>query len=76
MSYTIQIRPNGNSSCIPLNKEMMARWGIGPDDKVFVTETPDGMLFTKHDVEFERQMKIAEDVMKENHDVLRMLAQS
>lgn len=76
MTYTLQIRPNGNSNSILLPKEMMVKLGVGPDDKLFATETPDGMLITKYDIEFERDMKIAEDIMRENYDVLRMLAKS
>jgi putative addiction module antidote len=76
MTYTLQIRPNGNSNSVLLPKEMMNRLGLNPGDKIFATETPDGMLLTKHDVEFERQMKIAEEVMEENYDVLRLLSQS
>ena len=76
MTYTLQIRPNGNSNSVLLPKELMSKLGVGPDDKLFVSETPDGMLMTKYDPIFEAQMKVAEDVMRENYDVLRMLSKS
>jgi hypothetical protein len=48
--------------------------GIGENDKLYLTRTPDGLRITPHNPEFERQMSIARDIMKERRAVLRELA--
>ncbi|HQX66129.1 MAG TPA: AbrB/MazE/SpoVT family DNA-binding domain-containing protein, partial [Dokdonella sp.] len=44
-------------------------------DELFALETPDGIRLTTYDPEFARQMEVAEEVMRKDHNVLRKLAQ-
>jgi len=44
-------------------------------DTLYVTETPDGVELRAFDEEFAEQMSIAEQVMREDRDVLRKLAE-
>ena len=43
-------------------------------DDFYVTETPDGLRITAHNPEFEEQMRIGREIMKERRAVLRELA--
>ncbi|MGH9890650.1 MAG: AbrB/MazE/SpoVT family DNA-binding domain-containing protein [bacterium] len=44
-------------------------------DVLYVVDTPDGIELTPYRPEFAQQMDRAEDIMRENRDVLRKLAQ-
>jgi hypothetical protein len=48
--------------------------GIGENDKLYLTRSPDGLRITRHNPEFERQMTLAREIMKERRAVLRELA--
>lgn len=65
----------GSSSGVVLTEEAMARLGVGKGDTVFLTEAPGGgYRLTPHDLDFARQMTLAEDVMHDDREVLRALA--
>ncbi len=72
---TLTITKIGNSEGVILPKEILARLRVGKGDKLFLTETPDGFAISAYDPGFEQQMKLAEDVMREDRDVLHKLAQ-
>jgi putative addiction module antidote len=57
-----------------LPKEMLERLHVNEGDTVFALETPDGYLLTASDLEVERQVAIARDVMAEYRETLRVLA--
>ena len=52
----------------------MAKLNLEKGDEIYLTESPDGFRITKNDPEFEAQMAVAREVMKENRAVLRELA--
>ena len=64
----------GNSVGVILPKEVLAKLRVQEGDMLYLTEAPDGYRVTPHDPEFERQMKVAEQVMRKNRGVLRQLA--
>ncbi len=65
----------GSSAGIILTKEAMARLGVEKGDTLYLTEAPDGSYrLTPYDPEFERQMALAEEVMHDDREVLRVLA--
>jgi len=65
----------GSSAGIILTKEVMARLGLKKGDTVFLTEAPDGSYrLTPYNPEFERQMRVAEQIMHDDRDLLRVLA--
>jgi hypothetical protein len=44
-------------------------------DVVYLTEAPDGgYRLTAHNPDFERQMKLAEEIMHDDREILRALA--
>ncbi|WP_020696353.1 transcriptional regulator [Reyranella massiliensis] len=65
----------GASAGFILTKEAMARLKVQKGDTVYLTEAPDGSYrLTPYNPDFERQMSLAEDIMREDKDVLRALA--
>jgi len=65
----------GSSAGLILSKEAMARLRVKKGDVLYVTEAPDGSFrLTPYNPDFERQMTLAEDVMREDRDVLRTLS--
>ena len=65
----------GSSAGIILTKEVMTRLRLQKGDTIFLTEAPDGSYrLTPYSPEFERQMKLAEQVMHDDRDLLRALA--
>ena len=65
----------GSSSGVILTKEAMARLKVRKGDTLYLTEAPDGSYrLTPYDPDFARQMKLAEDIMHEDREVLRALS--
>ena len=71
----VKVTSVGNSVGIVLPKEILTQLRISKGDSLNVTETPNGIVLTPYDSEFERQMDLAESIMREDRDVLRKLAQ-
>ena len=65
----------GNSEGIILPKEILAKLRAGKGDKLYATETPDGLKLTPYDENFARTMEAAEKIMREHRDVLKKLAE-
>jgi putative addiction module antidote len=65
----------GSSAGFILTKEAMARLKVKKGDTVYLTEAPEGgYRLTPYNPAFERQMKLAEDIMHEDREILRALA--
>ncbi len=65
----------GGSEGFILNKEAKLRLNVQKGDTLFLTEAPDGaMRITPYDPDFERQMALAESVMHDDREILRVLA--
>jgi len=75
MTYSVKVTTVGNSVGIVLPKELLARLNIKKGDTLYVTETPDGVQLTPYDEKFIRVMEAANQIMRENRDVLRKLAE-
>jgi putative addiction module antidote len=75
MAYKVKVTTVGNSTGIVLPKELLMKLKIEKGDTLYVTETPDGVQLTPYDQKFIRVMEAAAQVMRENRDVLRKLAQ-
>ena len=72
---TLKVTTVGASAGFILNKEAMAHLKIKKGDTVFLTEAPDGgYRLTPYDPDFDRQMKLAEDIMHEDRTILRALS--
>jgi putative addiction module antidote len=72
---TFKVTTVGSSAGFILTKEAMARLKVRKGDMVFLTEAPGGgYRLTPYNPDFERQMTLAEEIMREDRDVLRALA--
>lgn len=74
MNAKLKIRRFGNSSGVLLPKELLSRLRVGEGDTLYVTDSPEGVRLTAADPDFEAQMELAEKIMREDRDILRVLA--
>jgi putative addiction module antidote len=74
MNTTLKIKKIGNSAGVILPKELLARLRVVPGDQVYVTEAPDGLRITAHDPDFAAKMEVAAKIMREDREILRVLA--
>lgn len=73
--FTLKLRRVGTSTGTVFPKEMLARLHVGSGDTVYVTEAPDGSFrLTPYNPVFAEQMAIAEEIMREDKDILHALA--
>lgn len=70
----LKITAVGNSFGVLLPKELIAKLRVEKGDLLHVIETENGIELTPYDPVFEGQMALAEDIMREDRDVLRKLA--
>lgn len=74
MNMPLKITKIGNSAGVILPKELLAQLRVGPGDTLYVTEAPDGVRITTANPDFEAKMALAEQIMREDRDILRVLA--
>lgn len=70
----LEIKKIGNSTGLILPKELLIRLGLEQGDQVVVTEAPDGLRLTRDNTDFEKAMKIVDEVMVEYRETLEALA--
>ena len=75
MISTVKVTTIGNSAGIILSKEILERLRVSKGDILTVTETPDGVQLRPYDETFATGISLAEEIMREDRDVLRKLAQ-
>ena len=71
----LKITAIGNSAGVILPKELLARLRVDKGDELYALETPDGIRLTTYDPDFAAKMEVAERIMREDRELLRMLAQ-
>ncbi|CBW74656.1 Hypothetical protein RBRH_02267 [Mycetohabitans rhizoxinica HKI 454] len=72
---TFKVTTVGASAGFILTKEAMARLKVKKGDTVYLTEAPEGgYRITPYDPDFERQMRLAEEIMHDDRNILRALA--
>ena len=71
----LKITAIGNSAGVILPKELLARLRVDKGDELYAVETPDGIRLTTYDPTFATQMEVAEKIMREDRELLRLLAQ-
>jgi putative addiction module antidote len=75
MNKPLKIVKIGNSAGVILPKEILARLRVGLGDNLFLTERPEGFTVTASSPDFEKRMELAEQIMREDRDILHVLAQ-
>jgi putative addiction module antidote len=74
MNAKLKIRKFGNSAGVILPKELLSRMRVGEGDTLYATDAPDGVRLTAADPDFEEKMGLAEKIMRQDRDILRVLA--
>jgi len=70
----LKVTTIGSSAGIILPKEVLTRLKLAKGDTVFLTEAPDGFRITPYNPEFEEDMSLARQVMRNRRNLLRELA--
>lgn len=73
--HPLKLTTIGNSVGVVLSKELLAKLRSAKGDLLYVTETPNGIELSPYDPEFALQMELAEEIMREDRDVLKKLAE-
>ena len=68
------IRPFGNSAGVTLPKEVLENFGLEKGSRVFVRETPDGILLSPYDPAFGTVMELAADIGQRYQNAMRELS--
>ncbi|WEK47948.1 MAG: AbrB/MazE/SpoVT family DNA-binding domain-containing protein [Candidatus Andeanibacterium colombiense] len=74
MNTSLKVTKIGNSAGIILPKEVLAQLRATIGDTLYLSEAPDGVRITASDPDFETKMEAAEAIMREDRDILRVLA--
>jgi putative addiction module antidote len=75
MPTAVKITTVGSSAGIVLPKEIMGQLHVEKGDTVYLTVSPDGIRITPYDADFAHKIEVLEQVMRENRDVLKKLAE-
>lgn len=71
----LKITTIGNSAGIVLPKEILERLRVSKGDELYLVEEPDGFKLTPYNRDFVEQMTKAEGIMREDRNVLKVLAE-
>jgi len=73
--FAFKLTTVGSSLGFIVPKAAQERLKIKKGDTIYLTEAPNGTFqLTPYSPDFERQMKLAEQIMDENREALRALA--
>jgi len=74
MNMPLKLVKIGNSTGVVLPKELLTRLRVELGDTLYATETPEGVRLTASNPDFEAKMKLAEQIMRDDRDILHVLA--
>jgi len=73
--FTFKLTTVGASEGFIVSKEAKAKLNVQKGDILYLTEAPGGGLrLTPYNPDFERQMTSAEQIMREDREILKVLA--
>jgi putative addiction module antidote len=75
MATVVKVTTIGNSVGIVLPKEVLNRLHVEKGDVLYITDAPDGVRLSPYNDAFARKLEALEQVMRENRDVLKKLAE-
>ena len=70
----LKITSDGNSAGVLLPKELLTKLRVDKGDLLHIIETENGIELTPYDPDFDAQMALAEEIVREDRDILRKLA--
>ena len=71
---SLKLTQIGNSVGLILPKEVLARLKLQKGDTVFLTDAPGGVTLTPHNPDFEEQLELGREFMREYRDTFNALA--
>ena len=74
MMNRLKITTVGSSAGVVLPKDVLARLRVDKGDTLYALETANGIELTPHDPEAAAHMAAAEEIMREDRDLLKKLA--
>lgn len=75
MNKKLKLIKIGNSTGVILPKDVLAHMRVEEGANIYVAESADGRVeLSPYDDAFARQMELAEQIMREDRDILRILA--
>lgn len=72
--HALKLVKIGNSTGVILPKDLLEKLRVSQGDTVYLSESPDGVRLTAINPDFQKKMAAAEGVMREDRDILRVLA--
>jgi len=75
MTNRLKVTTVGNSTGVVLPKDILERLRVEKGDTLYAIETPNGIELTPYDPEFAEQIEAAGEVMREDRNALRKLAE-
>jgi putative addiction module antidote len=75
MATAVKITTIGNSVGIILPKEILNRLHVAKGDTLYLTDSPEGVQLSAYNAAFAQKLDAFEQVMRENRDVLKKLAE-
>jgi putative addiction module antidote len=72
--HALKVTTVGNSTGAVLPKEILNRLHISKGDTISLIEEPEGYKITPYNKGLINQMELAEEIMREDRDVLKVLA--
>ncbi len=72
---TLKITQIGNSLGVILPKEFLAKMKLQKGDELFVTENPVGISLSRYDPDFDKQLELGREFMREYRDTFKALAE-
>ncbi len=73
--HTLKLTTIGSSTGAVFPKELLAQLKLEKGDKLYVIETPEGILLTPYDPAIKDQLKIGQDFMRKYRDTFKVLAE-
>lgn len=74
MNMPLKVVKVGNSAGVILPRELLAKLRVELGDELFATEQPGGIRLSAYNPDFAAKMKVAEEIMREDREILRELA--
>ncbi len=72
--HALKVTTVGNSTGVVLPKDILEKMKVSKGDSLYLVEEQDGYKITPYNKEFIEQMDMAEEIMREDRDALKVLA--
>lgn len=72
--HALKVTTVGNSAGVILPKDILEKMKVSKGDSLYLVEEQDGYKITPYNKEFIDQMEMAEEIMREDRDALKVLA--